>query len=340
MKSIGLILTLAASLMIFIAAAAEAGSETDPTLLPDFVGTNDTGSITLHKMVDVTGDVIYLSDLFMNVNPELANRVIAYAPEPGRQATFGARWLQRVAQYYRLDWSPQTPRIQSVITRESIIVEREQIEEAIMMHLVDQGVDPEMDAELANKSIRLFLPITETPDIAIDEMTFDKQTRRFTVIISAPANSPDAQRFRLSGRIYRMTDVPVLARQVSSNEVISSDDIEWKRMRSDQISVETALELNDLIGKSPKRGLRPGYPVRLSEVAAPIVVTKKSLVTIIFQHPFMTLTAKGRALQKGAVGDVIRITNVQSNVIVDAEIIGSGQAVVRSNELLAMNQDN
>ena len=340
MKSIGLILTLAASLMIFIAAAAEAGSETNPTLLPDFADTNDTGSITLRKMVDVTGEVIYLSDLFMNVDHELVNRVIAYAPEPGRQATFGAQWLQRVAQYYRLDWRPQTPRTQSVISRESIVIEREQIEETIMTYLINQGADPEMDAELANKSIRLFLPVTEIPDIAIDEMTFDKQTRRFSAIISAPANSPAAKRFRLSGRIYRMTDVPVLARQVSSDEVISSDDIEWKRLRSDKLSTETALELNDLIGKSPKRGLRPGYPVRLSEVAAPIVVAKKSLVTIIFHHPFMTLTAKGRALQQGAVGDVIRITNVQSNVIVDAEIIGSGQAIVRSNELLAMNHDN
>jgi len=326
--------------MLFIVSAADAGSEADPSALPEFVDVNGSGPVILREMVDVTGDVIYLSDVFMNVGQKYADRVIAYAPEPGRQTTFGAQWLQRVAQYYGLDWRAQTPRTQSVITRDSNIIESGQIEETIMMHLIDQGVEPDMDAELANRNIRLYLPVTETPDIAIDDLMFDKQTRRFTATISAPANSPSAQHYRLSGRVYRMTDVPVLVRQISSDEVISPNDIEWKRMRSDRISTETALEVNDLVGKSPKQGLRPGQAVRLSEVAAPIVVEKKSLVTLIFQHPFMTLTAKGRALQKGAVGDVIRITNVQSDIIVDAEVIGPGQAIVRSNELLAMNPEN
>lgn len=340
MKSIGLILTLAAGLMLFIATAVEAGSDSELSPTPEYTGLDGTGPITLRKMVNVAGDVVYLSDLFMNVPSSMADRVVAYAPEPGRQATYGAQWLYRIAQYFRLDWKPQTLRTQSVVTRESNVIDRKQIEETIMMYLVDQGVDPEMDAELANRNIRLFLPTTEIPDIAIDDMRYDEKTRRFTVTITAPANSPLAQQFRLTGRVYQMTDVPVLVRTVSSNEVISSADVAWQRMRSDRLSNQTALELEDLIGKTPRRRLQPGKPVRLSEITAPIVVPRKSMVTIIFQHPFMTLTAKGRALDGGAVGDVIRITNVQSNTIVDAEVIGSGQAIVRSNELLAMNQIN
>ncbi len=340
MKSIGFILTLAAGLMIAVASIAEAASDTDPSAIPEFAGQEQSGPVTLRNMVSITDDVIYLGDLFVNIDRDLADRVVSYAPEPGRQATYGAQWLYRVARYFKLDWKPRTARAGAVITRESIIIDRQQIEEMIMMHLVDQGADPEMDAELSNRNLRLYLPVTSVPDIAIDDLKYDERTRRFTVSISAPANSPAAQHYRLTGRVYLMTDVPVLVRQVSSREVIAQGDIEWQRLRSDQISSDTVLDPIDLVGKSPKRGLRPGMPVRLSEVAAPIVVEKKSLVTIIFQHPFMTLTAKGLALQSGAVGDVIRITNVQSQTIVDAEVIGSGKAVVRSIELLAMNQTN
>lgn len=340
MKSICLILTLAAGLMIALASVAEAGTESDTSAPPAFVGAEVSGPVTLREMVNVNDDVIYLGDLFANVDSRLADRVVAYAPDPGRQASYGAQWLYRIAQHFKLDWKPRTLRDQAIIIRESIIIEREQIEETIMMHLVEQGIDPDMDAELANRNIRLFLPATSMPELAVYDLKFDKQSGRFMATISAPANSPSAQKYRLAGRIFQMTEVPVLSRQISANEVIGANDIEWQRTRSDRLSRDTAMNPEELIGMAPKRGIREGTPIRLSEVSAPIVVKKKGLVTIIYQHPFMTLTAQGRSLQNGAVGDIIRVTNVQSNTIVDAEVIGSGQAVVRSIELLAMNQNN
>lgn len=340
MKSISIILALVAGFMVAIATAAEASQDTVPTASPAFPSADPSGPVMLREVVSITDEVIYLSDLFMNVDDRLADKVVAYAPEPGRQAAYGAQWLYRVAHHYRLDWRPRTLRDQAVVTRESFVIEREQIEETIKFHLVEQGMDPEMNAELANRNIRLFLPVDEMPDIAVDDLRYDERTKRFTAMISAPANSPNAQTYRLTGRVFQVTEIPVLTRHITAYEVITQHDIEWQQVRSDKVSRETAMDLSDLVGMSPKRGLRPGLPVRLSEIAAPLVVSKKSLVTIIFQHPFMTLTAQGRSLQSGAVGDVIRVRNVQSNKIVDAEVIGAGKAVVRSIELLAMNQSN
>lgn len=340
MKSISVILALVAGFMVIIATAAEASDTTTPTPESDFMGQEQSGPVMLQNMVSITDDVIYLGDLFTNVGDRLASKVIAYAPEPGRQAVYGAQWLYRVAHYYRLDWKPRTARDQAIVTRESFVIERDQIEETILMHLVEQGLDPEMIAELSNRNFRLFLPVTEAPDIAMDDLRYDERTNRFTATISAPINSPNAQQFRLTGRIYRVADVPVLTRHIAADEVISQQDIKWQRVRSDRISRETVMDISGLIGMAPRRGLRPDLPIKTSEILAPLVVPKKSLVTIIFQHPFMTLTAQGRALQSGAVGDVIRVKNVQSDKIVDAEVIGSGQAVVRSPELLAMIPTN
>lgn len=340
MRSIGFILTLVGGFMIFIATAAEASEDTASTPLPDFVGQGEAGPVMLQTMISVSDDVIYLSDLFSNVGDNLRDKVVAYAPEPGRQATYTAQWLYRVARYYRLNWNPQTARDQAIVTRESFVIERDQVEETILMHLIELGVDPEMEAELSNRNLRIFLPASETPDIAVDDLRYDDRTNRFIATISAPVNSPQAKRFRLTGRIYKVADVPVLVRHIAADEVITEKDIQWERVRSDRISRETAMNLSDLVGMAPKRGLRPGSPIRMSEIAAPLVVPKNSIVTIIFQHPFMTLTAQGRAIQSGAVGDVIRVKNVQSNKIVDAEVIGSGQALVRSVELLAMNLPN
>ena len=42
----------------------------------------------------------------------------------------------------------------------------------------------------------------------------------------------------------------------------------------------------------------------MNEVQAPILVPNRGLVTILYQRPRMTLTAKGRAMQDGADGEV------------------------------------
>ena len=64
---------------------------------------------------------------------------------------------------------------------------------------------------------------------------------------------------------------------------------------------------------------------------------KGSLVTLILQTPKMTLTARGKALQPGSEGDVIRINNLQSNTVVEAEVVASGRVMVRLTTTIALN---
>ena len=42
----------------------------------------------------------------------------------------------------------------------------------------------------------------------------------------------------------------------------------------------------------------------------------------------MVLTVKGRALEDGAQGDVVRVMNVKSNSVVNALVIDAGSVVV------------
>ena len=51
----------------------------------------------------------------------------------------------------------------------------------------------------------------------------------------------------------------------------------------------------------------------------------------------MLLTARGKALQHGSEGDVIRIANTQSNQTIEAEVVGSGRVAVHQPTLIALN---
>ena len=44
--------------------------------------------------------------------------------------------------------------------------------------------------------------------------------------------------------------------------------------------------------------------------------------------PGILLTVRGKALEAGAVGDLINVLNIQSNRTVQAAVIGPGQVVI------------
>ena len=64
---------------------------------------------------------------------------------------------------------------------------------------------------------------------------------------------------------------------------------------------------------------------------------KRSLVTILYEVPRMTLTAKGRALEDGSNGEVIRVANTQSNTVVDALVVGPHTVVVNPRDPALVN---
>ena len=53
--------------------------------------------------------------------------------------------------------------------------------------------------------------------------------------------------------------------------------------------------------------------------------------------PKMILTAQGKALDNGADGDTVRITNTQSKKVIEAEVTGMGRVAVLPTGFVAMN---
>jgi len=110
--------------------------------------------------------------------------------------------------------------------------------------------------------------------------------------------------------------------------VIGEGDIEWTQVHAGRLNGTVILDAAGLIGMTPRRLLRPGVPVRASDVEEPVIVSKGSLVTIAVRTDLMTLTARGRAIEDGAQGKAIRIMNVQSKKVVEAVVVDAGTVVV------------
>ncbi len=295
----------------------------------------DDTAVILRGSINVKSNLVRLGDLFANTGNK-ADIAVAYAPVAGKRAVFDARWLYRVARAYDLKWRP-LGLDQIVVERESQVISREEIEDYIRAALIDRGVDPSISVELSNRMMRLHVPGNAAAGVDVEDVTHDPRTGRFTAILVAPAGQPGATRTRVTGRLHKITEVPVPTRRILANELITKRDVKWIEVQSNRIKTDTVVDINELVGKAAKRGLRPGIPVRANSIQRQILVPRGSLVTIILKTPKMTITAQGKALDDGSDGDTIRITNTQSNKIIEAEVTGPARVAVLATGLIAMN---
>jgi flagella basal body P-ring formation protein FlgA len=316
------------------ATAVAAGAQSAAKLKPAPAIKGDP--VSLRESVSVNSRMVRLGDLFSGVGDK-ADITVAYAPEPGKRAVFDARWLFRAARAYGLNWRPLSLQDQVVIERESLTVNREEIEDRIRAAMIERGADADIQVELSNRMMQIHVPGDSTASIAVEDVNWDSRTGRFTAAVAAPAGEPGASRIRVTGRMVRFADVPVLVKRMSVNETISENDVRMTKVRQDRLPRDSITEIHDLVGKAAKVGLRADTPVLHASVQQPILVPKGSIVTIVLQTPRMMLTAQGKALDNGSEGDTIRISNARSNKIVEGEVIGTGRVTVKSADMMALN---
>lgn len=292
-------------------------------------GETDTANpVTARTKVIIEGDVVRLGDLFTNTG-ELADKAIAYAPEPGSRAVFDIKWLYRVAKAYKLKWRPLSRKVSVSVQRDAQVIGREEIADHIRGALIDKGADRDLLIEISNRSLRLYVPTDKAALVGVEDITYDQRTRRFTAIVSAPADDPSAKRIRVTGQAHKMIEVPVLVRRIQKGEIIGEHDIKWRPMRAGRVAADVVMAAEDLLGKTARRGaLRDDQPIRNRDIRRPLLVKKGSLVTMYMKVPNMTLSSKGRALENGSDGDAITISNSQTNTIVEAVVIGAGRVSV------------
>ena len=86
-----------------------------------------------------------------------------------------------------------------------------------------------------------------------------------------------------------------------------------------------------------KRTITKNKPIRYSYIRKPILITRGSLVTINLTTPAMRLTAQGKALQEGSIGDTVQVKNIQSKQKIEARVTGVNKVAVVLLERNALN---
>lgn len=68
----------------------------------------------------------------------------------------------------------------------------------------------------------------------------------------------------------------------------------------------------DVIGQEARTTLYPGRPIRVDDIGPPALVARNQIVSLKFEASGLVITTEGRSLQRGGVGDQVRIMNLSS----------------------------
>jgi flagella basal body P-ring formation protein FlgA len=279
--------------------------------------------------VTVTGDTIHIGDIFRDAGPR-AGDPVAPAPAPGTRLTFNAAWLGSVAREHHLAWQPSSDFDQTNVERASRTIDANTVGQRILASVAADTPNSDASIQLDNPGLRFVVPAEASDAMALDGLNVDARTGRFSVFVTAPANSDNAQRQRVSGRIVYQVTIAVPAHGMSIGDVFSPADVTEAKLPRERVASDAITNPQQLVGKAARRILRAGETVRAGDIAEPIVVHKGDLVTITLNTAGMQLTAQGKAVEDGAMGTSIRVTNTQSNRVIDVMVAGPNQAVVGS----------
>lgn len=277
--------------------------------------------------VTVESDVVRLGDLFADVGPH-GTRVVAAAPAPGRRDVLSANELRNIALRSGLRWQPAGRFVRVVVSRAARTVGTEEIRQMLRDALRAQGLPERYELALSKSDMVLHAATGVDRSVRLAEPRYDARSHRFGAVFVVPTGPESDSRVQVTGEAYEVVAVPVLADRARRGVVIRDRDLTTLKLRRNAIARDAILDRAEIVGMTPKRYLREGVPLRPSDLSPPVLVRRGSLVTLTLRTERMLITARARALDEGARGDVVRVVNPRSKSTVEGVVAGPGLVAV------------
>lgn len=91
--------------------------------------------------------------------------------------------------------------------------------------------------------------------------------------------------------------------------------------------------LDEALGQEARVNLYAGRPIRPGEIGPAALVERNQIVTLVYDQNGLTIATEGRVLDRGGVGDRIRVMNLGSRNTVTGTVGEDGRIYVANDDL-------
>ena len=132
----------------------------------------------------------------------------------------------------------------------------------------------------------------------------------------------------VSFKVFATKNIYVLKRDLKRGDVIAAGDIIKKEILMNENKGKYPLDIAEIVGKTVKKDINAGTVIKNDMMEDLYVVKTNEIVSILAQNNRITVKTKGRAIEKGKIGDFIRVKNISSSKEILGKVIGSGVVTV------------
>jgi flagella basal body P-ring formation protein FlgA len=170
------------------------------------------------------------------------------------------------------------------------------------------------------------------PQGALDFEIFQKGTTGLAGYVRAVAlvsvDGVTRAKVRLSCWVDIFDPVVCTTRNLKKGEIIEKDDLYLARKNISHLSPRVLTDMGKVMGLMMKHNVREGACLKEWMLERAPIVEKGDMVTILAESDELRLTVPGMVLEKGYLGERVRIQNVMTKKEIYARIINTSTAVV------------
>lgn len=114
------------------------------------------------------------------------------------------------------------------------------------------------------------------------------------------------------------------ARVIERGQTIAAEQVQLQEVNIARTSRGFYNSLEDVAGQGAKRRIRAGQLITPGLLSAPLLVRRGQQVTIVANQDGIAASATGEALGNGREGEVIRVRNLGSQKVIEAQVLEAG----------------
>ncbi len=89
-------------------------------------------------------------------------------------------------------------------------------------------------------------------------------------------------------------------------------------------------DISVIVGQEARVNLYPGRAIHLSDIGRPAIIERNQLVVMTYVLGGLTISVDGRVLDRGGVGERVRVMNMDSRLTVIGRVMADGTIEVGS----------
>src|SRR5579864_2412937 len=282
---------------------------------------------TLKRSITVTSDIVRLGDLIDGADGFAAIPVFR-SPDIGTTGAVPARRVIEAARAHNLFGVESRDVIEVEVTGAGRAIGRRDIEARIArLFAGTNGLGEVSDLKVSfdREPASFSADLAPDGDLKAMRAMLDPRGGRFDVVFEVPLGASRRTLMRYTGAVIETTDAIVPVRTIARGEIVRAADLTVERRPKVEVTGDVVATNDEAVGRAARQALRPGLPVRRADLVKPDLIRRDDSVTLVYEAPGIMLTTRGKAMESGGEGDLIKVLNTQTNRTLQGVVTGPGR---------------